>query len=95
MENLQWWHYLAAAWTTTWYLAVMRTWKPIKYLLQDKLPKHPMTRNSFLHWIIYAICINVPLPIIGIPICFSDDYKRRWIFGYVHGILKRNEESKK
>ena len=91
MENLLWWHYLAAAWVTTWYLVNIRTWKPIRYLLEDKLPDTPMVRYHFLHWIVYAISINVLLPIVGLPICLSEDYKRRWIYGYVHGIVERNE----
>ncbi len=91
MENLLWWHYLAAAWATTWYLVLIRTWKPIRYLLEDKLPDHPMVNHSFLHWIVYAICINFFIPILGIPICFSDDYRKRWVHGYVRGIVERNE----
>ena len=55
MENLLWWHYLAAAWITTWYLVLLRTWKPIRYLLEDKLPEHPMVSYRFLHWLVYAI----------------------------------------
>ena len=90
MENLLWWHYLAAAWITTWYLINIRTWKPIRYLLEEKIPEHPMVRHHFLHWIVYAICINVLLPIVGLPICLSENYKRKWIYGYVNGIIERN-----
>ena len=91
MENLLWWHYLAAAWVTTWYLVNIRTWKPIRYLLEDKVPDTPMVRHHFLHWIVYAICINVLLPIVGFPICFSDEYRRKWVHAYVKGIVERNE----
>ncbi len=91
MENLVWWQYLAAAWVTTWYLILLRTWKPIRYLLEDELPEHPMVIHRFLHWVVYAICINFLLPIVGLPICLSDDYRRRWVHGYIKGIVERNE----
>jgi hypothetical protein len=44
-----------------------------------------------MHWIVYAICINVLLPVVGLPICLSDGYKRKWVIGYINGIVERNE----
>ena len=74
---------------------LLRTWKPIRYLLEAKLPKHPVVIHNFMHWIVYAICINFLLPIVGLPICLSDNYKRKWVYGYIKGIAERNEEIKK
>jgi len=50
-----------------------------------------MVSHKFMHWIIYAICINFFVPITGIPICFSDAYRKKWVHGYVRGIIERDE----
>ena len=60
-------------------------------LLEDKLPEHLMVSHKFMHWIIYATLINFFIPVLGIPICLSDNYRKRWVLGYVRGIVERDE----
>jgi len=32
------------------------------------------------------------LPVVGVPLALSDNYRKRWVYGYTESIMKRNED---
>jgi|TARA_Y100000031_G_C8198137_1_gene374789 thiosulfate reductase cytochrome b subunit len=92
IENLVWWQCLAAFWVSTWYLTLIRTWRFIVQIIKEKQPDNPMANYTVLHFILYAVLINFLLPVVGLPLALSDDYRKRWVYGYTESIMKRNDD---
>lgn len=84
------WHWIVSFWVSTWVLAIFRTWTRVSWALQAKDPKHKMLEQPVLHWIVYCICINFVLPVVGIPLVFLDSYRDKWVTAYVNAL--RNSE---
>lgn len=81
-------HWVAALWLSTWCLVLVRTWSKVVWLLQASSPRHKMLEQPFLHWLVYAICINVVLPVMGIPVVLYDEKRDQWVKAYVAGLLR-------
>ena len=82
------WQYILTVWSTSWILTVFRTWSRIRWLLETKFPRHPVLDNPVLHFIVYAVSINVVLIAAGIPIMFSDKQRDKWVGAYVDSVGK-------
>ena len=83
------WQWILACWITTWGLVVFRTWSRIIWLLKRKFPKSDMARTPTLHLIVYILCINFLLLIVGIPITLYDDRRDQWVKAYVNAVGKK------
>ena len=42
-----------------------------------------------LHLIVYILCINFVLIVVGIPITLYDNSRDRWVKAYVNGVGKK------
>ena len=95
MENITFWEGFASFWFATWLMCILRTWKYIKYNLEHYAPRNEMNYRPYLHFLVYSVSINVLLPIVGMPITLSDNYREKWVNSYVGAIIKRNEKRRK
>ena len=95
MENITFWEGFASFWFATWLMCILRTWKYIKYNLQVYAPRNSVLNHSYMHFFVYSFCINFLLPIVGVPLTLSDNYREKWVNSYVGAIIKRNEKRRK
>ena len=89
MEDITFWQVFAAFWFATWYMSVFGTWKYIVYNLALRSPRHQMVERKYLHFLVYSTCINFLIPIVGLPLALSNDYRERWINAYVNALVKK------
>ena len=83
------WQWFSAIWASMWILAVGRTWSRISWLLRAKNPRHHILESPTLHFIVYAVVINIFLPIVGLGLVLSDNHRDKWVKAYVKGVGKR------
>jgi hypothetical protein len=79
---------------STWVLAIGRTWSRIQERMEIQIPKHPMTDQPFLHFLVYAVCFNVILILAGIPLVLSDNKRDLWVYAYVKSLGKEKTKNK-
>ena len=77
------WQWVLAIWSSMWVLILTRTWSRIKWLLYMKYPRLTISNSPTLHFVIYAFCINLILPIIGLSIVLHDTKRDQWVKAYV------------
>jgi len=77
------WNWILTVWSSMWILILTRTWTRVKELLEMMYPRLSISQSPILHFIIYASCINLILPIIGFSIILHDTKRDQWVKSYV------------
>tara|TARA_R110002020_G_scaffold61714_3_gene165761 strand:- start:283 stop:555 length:273 start_codon:yes stop_codon:yes gene_type:complete len=88
LSDIPVWQWVVALWASTWVIVIFRTWSRIVWLLQASAPRHKMLEQPFLHWVVYAICINFVLPLMGISIVLYDEKRDQWVKAYVTALMR-------
>jgi hypothetical protein len=77
------WQWILTVWSSMWILILTRTWTRVKEMLQMMHPRLSITQSPILHFLIYALCVNLILPIIGFSIILNNIKRDQWVKSYV------------
>ena len=85
------WQWIASVWSSMWILILTRTWTRVRELLQMMYPRLEISQSPTIHFMIYAFCINLILPVIGFSIILNDTKRDQWVKSYVKQLGTRKK----